>query len=90
MEALQKINREEKITVICNLHTLDTARTYCDRVIGMRAGEKVFDDEPSALTDSMAREIYGAEAEEAFEGSITSTSLGGDRSVPAETTRVPA
>tara|TARA_X000001036_G_C20688470_1_gene808535 strand:- start:3918 stop:4751 length:834 start_codon:yes stop_codon:yes gene_type:complete len=75
MEALQKINQEEKITVICNLHTLDTARTYCDRVIGMREGQKVFDDVPAALTDAMAREIYGAEAEEAFEGSITSTSL---------------
>lgn len=77
MEALQKINQEEKITVICNLHTLDTARTYCDRVIGMREGQKVFDDVPAALTDAMAREIYGAEAEEAFEGSITSTSLSG-------------
>ena len=76
MEALQRINLEENITIICNLHTLDTARTYCDRVIGMRAGVKVFDDAPEALTDSMAREIYGAEAEEAFEGSITSTSLG--------------
>ena len=86
MESLYKINREEKITVICNLHTLDTARTYCDRVIGMRAGEKVFDDVPAALTDSMAREIYGAEAEEAFEGSITSTSLGGGStpSIPPE------
>lgn len=78
MEALQKINREENITVICNLHTLDTARTYCDRVIGMRAGEKVFDDVPAALSDAMAREIYGAEAEEAFEASITSTSLDGN------------
>ncbi|MEO0682543.1 MAG: phosphonate ABC transporter ATP-binding protein [Pseudomonadota bacterium] len=77
MEALHKINREERITVICNLHTLDTARTYCDRVIGMRAGEKVFDDVPAALTDAMARSIYGAEADEAFEGAITSTSLGG-------------
>ena len=76
MEALQKINREERITVICNLHTLDTARTYCNRVIGMRSGEKVFDDVPEMLTNDMAREIYGAEAEEAFEGSITSTSLG--------------
>ncbi|MEO1457560.1 MAG: phosphonate ABC transporter ATP-binding protein [Pseudomonadota bacterium] len=76
MEALQKINREEKITIICNLHTLDTARTYCDRIIGMRAGIKVFDDVAAALTDEMAREIYGAEASEAFEGSITSTSLG--------------
>ncbi|MEO0912789.1 MAG: phosphonate ABC transporter ATP-binding protein [Pseudomonadota bacterium] len=89
MEALQKINREEKITVVCNLHTLDTARTYCDRIIGMRAGEKVFDDVPAALTDAMAREIYGAEAEEAFEGSITSTSLGG-AAAPAEPPRVAA
>lgn len=75
MEALHHINREENITVICNLHTLDTARKYCDRVIGMRDGKKVFDDVPTALTDEMAREIYGAEADEAFEGAITSTSL---------------
>ena len=75
MEALHKINREENITVVCNLHTLDTARHYCDRVIGMRAGEKVFDDVPSKLSDAMARDIYGAEAEDAFEGAITSTSL---------------
>ncbi|MEO1725044.1 MAG: phosphonate ABC transporter ATP-binding protein [Pseudomonadota bacterium] len=89
MEALQQINREEKITIICNLHTLDTARTYCDRVIGMRAGEKVFDDVPEALTDRTAREIYGTEAEEAFEGSITSTSFG-VRPVAAEPLRVSA
>jgi len=83
MEALRRINKEEKITIICNLHTLDTARTYCDRVIGMRAGEKVFDDAPAALTDKMAREIYGAEADEAFEGSITSTSLDGAKPAQA-------
>ena len=76
MEALEAINREEKITVICNLHTLDTARQYCDRVIGMRAGQIVFDAPPSELTDRTAREIYGAEADDAFEASITSTSLG--------------
>ena len=90
MEALHKINREEKITVICNLHTLDTARTYCDRVIGMRAGEKVFDDVPAALTDAMAREIYGAEADEAFEGAITSTSLTGAKRAPEEPQRAAA
>ncbi|MEO0341924.1 MAG: phosphonate ABC transporter ATP-binding protein [Pseudomonadota bacterium] len=78
MEALQKINREEKITVVCNLHTLDTARKYCDRIIGMRAGEVVFDGEAKDLTDKTAREIYGAEADEAFEGSVTSTSLEGE------------
>ncbi|MEO1066134.1 MAG: phosphonate ABC transporter ATP-binding protein [Pseudomonadota bacterium] len=78
MEALETINKEEEITVICNLHTLDTARTYCDRIIGMRAGSIVFDQLPDRLTDQMAREIYGAEADEAFEGSITSTSLAGE------------
>lgn len=75
MEALQSINSNEKIKVICNLHTLDTARTYCDRIIGMRSGEIVFDGKPSELSDTKAREIYGVEADEAFEASVTSTSL---------------
>src|SRR5690606_249471 len=35
MDALSAINREDGITVICNLHTLDTARSYCDRIIGL-------------------------------------------------------
>jgi len=84
MEALNSINRDERISVICNLHTLDTARTYCDRIVGMREGAIVFDDKPSALTDAMAREIYGAEADEAFEGAITSTSLGESPKAAAE------
>ena len=84
MEALHSINREENITVVCNLHTLDTARHYCDRVIGMRAGVVVFDGPASELTDQTAREIYGAEADEAFEGSITSTSLGATPNLAAE------
>ena len=75
MEALQSINSNEKIKVICNLHTLDTARTYCDRIIGMRSGEIVFDGKPSGLSDAKAREIYGVETDEEFEASITSTSL---------------
>jgi phosphonate transport system ATP-binding protein len=41
MAALRTINREDGITVICNLHTLDTARIYCDRVIGMALGKLV-------------------------------------------------
>ncbi len=84
MDALHAINREENITVVCNLHTLDTARQYCDRVIGMRAGEMVFDAHPSKLTDQMAREIYGAEADDAFEAGITSTSLAAARRAAAE------
>ncbi|MEM9763731.1 MAG: phosphonate ABC transporter ATP-binding protein, partial [Pseudomonadota bacterium] len=62
MEALRRIHEEDGRMVICNLHTLDTARRYCDRVIGMRDGRIVFDGVPDQLTTGMAREIYGAGA----------------------------
>ena len=35
MDSLRDINEEQGITVITNLHTLDTARAYCERIIGM-------------------------------------------------------
>ncbi len=75
MESLRKIHDEKNLTVISNLHTLDTAKTYCDRIIGMKDGEIVFDDLPEKLSDKLAREIYGAEADEAFEPQVTSTEL---------------
>ena len=75
MESLRKIHDEKNLTVISNLHTLDTAKTYCDRIIGMKDGAVVFDDLPEKLSDKLAREIYGAEADEAFEPQVTSTEL---------------
>jgi phosphonate transport system ATP-binding protein len=62
MDALQRINREFGITIICNLHSLDLARTYCDRLVGMAQGRVVFDDAPEGLTEDVARELYGLEA----------------------------
>ena len=44
MDALQRINRHFGLTVLCNLHSLDLARTYCDRLVGMAGGRVVFDD----------------------------------------------
>jgi phosphonate transport system ATP-binding protein len=67
MDALQRINRHFGLTVLCNLHSLDLARTYCDRMIGMAHGRVVFDDLPAALTDEAARELYGIEANEMIE-----------------------
>lgn len=61
MDLLRAINRNDGITVICNLHTIDTARTYCDRIIGMCLGKIVFDGHPKALDDSGIRAIYGGE-----------------------------
>ena len=75
MEILRTINREDGITVICNLHTLDTARAYCDRLIGLRMGRIVFDGAADALGPDVVREIYGVEGEEELDESVTSTTL---------------
>jgi phosphonate transport system ATP-binding protein len=64
MDALQRINKHFGLTVLCNLHSLDLARSYCDRLVGMANGRVVFDDVPAALTDDVARELYGLEADE--------------------------
>jgi phosphonate transport system ATP-binding protein len=73
METLRRIHEEDGRTVIANLHTLDTARRYCDRVIGMRQGRIVFDGTPEQLTTGIAREIYGAGAD--FSEAATSTEI---------------
>ncbi|HTC11940.1 MAG TPA: phosphonate ABC transporter ATP-binding protein [Acetobacteraceae bacterium] len=72
MDALQRINKHFGLTVLCNLHSLDLARTYCDRLVGMANGRVVFDDVPAALTDDVARELYGLEADEVI-GTDTAT-----------------
>jgi phosphonate transport system ATP-binding protein len=77
MDALRRINREDGLTVICNLHTLDTARAYCDRIVGMAKGRVVFDGAPASLTPHMVREIYGMTEDELAEAeTVTSTSVG--------------
>jgi phosphonate transport system ATP-binding protein len=75
MDALQDINQRDGITVLCNLHTLDTARSYCDRIIGMAAGRIVFDGAPEQLTDPVLRDIYGDHEGSGIDQRITSTSL---------------
>ncbi len=73
MDTLRRIHEEDGLMVIANLHTLDTARRYCDRVIGMRDGRIVFDGVPDQLTTGVARDIYGADA--SFSEAATSTSI---------------
>jgi len=65
MEALAEINRRYGITVLVNLHSLDLARSYCERLVGLAAGRLVFDGPPEALTDAAAQQLYGLEAAEA-------------------------
>jgi phosphonate transport system ATP-binding protein len=76
MDALRDINEQEGITVITNLHTLDTARNYCERIIGMAAGRVVFDGKPEALTAEAVKEIYGTDKDGAgVDETMTSTAI---------------
>ena len=74
MDALADLNKRDGITVICNLHTLDTARAFCRRIVGMAAGRIVFDGPPEALTEAALVAIYG-ETDGTVDERITSTSL---------------
>lgn len=59
MRDLQRINAELGITVVVNLHFLDLARRYGQRLIGLRAGELVFDGPGSDADEAVFESIYG-------------------------------
>ena len=58
MDYLKKIVSELKITCIVNLHQVDIAKKYSDRIIALNKGEKIFDDKTERLTDDMIEFIY--------------------------------
>jgi len=68
---LEKLNQEDKMTVICSLHYLDLVQRYASRVIGLREGEIVYEGMKSdvvAMTDEQFKEVYGQEAERVGSG----------------------
>ncbi|WP_338022065.1 phosphonate ABC transporter ATP-binding protein [Allorhizobium sonneratiae] len=76
MDSLRDINEREGITVITNLHTLDTARAYCERIIGMAEGKVVFDGRPEELTAEAVARIYGTGQDgTGIDESMTSTAI---------------
>ena len=75
MRDLQRINRELGITMIVNLHFLDLAKVYGERIIGLRAGELVYDGTPPARDENVFRDIYGRSltADDVLEAKIAGT-----------------
>jgi phosphonate transport system ATP-binding protein len=59
MRDLQRINRELHITTIVNLHFLDLAKQYAQRIVGLRAGELVYDGPGASADEHVFRDIYG-------------------------------
>jgi phosphonate transport system ATP-binding protein len=59
MRDLQRINRELGITTVVNLHFLDLAKVYGERIVGLRAGELVYDGTGAEANENVFRDIYG-------------------------------
>lgn len=58
MDTLRDICKQDGIPILCNIHALDMARAYADRVVAMRNGKVVFDGPPSGLTAQLEDQIY--------------------------------
>lgn len=59
MEDLQRINGELEITTVVNLHFLDLAKQYAERILGLRDGRVVYDGPADGVTERDFAEIYG-------------------------------
>ena len=61
MQLLTDIARERGIPVIINMHDVELAKRFADRIVGMAGGRIVFDGPPDRLSDDMLKTIYGGE-----------------------------
>jgi phosphonate transport system ATP-binding protein len=78
LQHLEKLNKEDQLTIICSLHYLDLVQRYSTRVIGLRDGKLVYQgsrEDIRNMTDNEFKSIYGEEAERighSREGTATS------------------
>jgi len=61
MQLLSDVGRARGIPVLINMHDVELAKRFADRVIGMSGGRVVFDGTPAALSDDVLKQIYGGE-----------------------------
>lgn len=61
MDDFKKINKELNMSVLINIHHVDLALKYADRVIGIKAGEIIYDGPSSEVTNDVLTQIYGRE-----------------------------
>lgn len=65
MDDFKRINQEMNITILINIHHVELALEYADRIIGIRAGKIIYDGNSSDVTDEILDQIYKGKAGEA-------------------------
>ncbi len=61
MGMIRGIAREFQVPVLCNIHDVDLALEFCDRIIGLQDGVKKFDGPPSTVDQHALADIYAME-----------------------------
>ena len=61
MRLISEICSEQQLPAIINIHDVQLAKQFVDRVVGLNAGCVVFDDKPNLLTEDVLTQIYGEE-----------------------------
>ncbi|MDH5750090.1 MAG: hypothetical protein OEY85_12345, partial [Rhodospirillales bacterium] len=61
MRILVELAHERNTPALVNIHDVALAQTFSDRIIGLRAGEIVFDGTAADVTAEVLTEIYGEE-----------------------------
>ena len=58
LSLLKKINQDFGTTILCNLHQVELAKKYSDRVIGLIDGKIIFDEKSSNINEAYLKKIY--------------------------------
>lgn len=58
MELIKGIANELKIPVLCNIHNIDLAKQFANKILGMQDGKKKFDDTTNKLTHEVLQDLY--------------------------------
>ena len=58
LSLLKKINREFGTTILCNLHQVDLAKKYSDRVVGLIDGKIIFDEKSNNFNEAYLKKLY--------------------------------
>lgn len=70
MDHLRRIADESGITILINLHQVDAAVQYADRIVGIRAGRVEYDGSPKKLNKKTISLIYGSDSENLLVGGL--------------------
>jgi phosphonate transport system ATP-binding protein len=62
MEIMVRLAGERGVPIVINIHNVDLAKRFANRIIGMARGEVVFDGKPGELKDHHLADIYGGES----------------------------